>query len=237
MPTRSWFPRILLCVSVCAGLFAAEPATPAATRPPPAFPRTLYLIRHGAYDTTEQPGDESTAYGLVPLGVAQARLIAARLRGMPVTFDSLISSTLTRARQTAQVIGQSFPTLTLKTDPLLCECLPPMRNPQPDVNPADMAAAETQLNEAFAKYFIPATDRDRNDIIVAHGNVLRFWIMKALGVDTQAWLGLSIAHCSLTIIRVKPDGSCSVLAVGDTGHIAPNMLSGLVRTDPQLVVP
>ncbi len=201
--------------------------------------RTIYLVRHGAYDLSPQSGDESTVYGLTPLGIAEARLIAARLRGMPASFDTLTSSTYTRARQTADVINESLPQLKHETDPLLCECLPPTRVPQnrPDATPENFAAAEKQLDAVFARYFVPATDHDRHDIIVAHGNVIRWLVMKALAVDPKAWTGFNVAHCSLTIIQVRGDGSCKVLEVGDTGHIPPNMLSGQTKNDPQLAVP
>lgn len=59
-----------------------------------------------------------------PIGIAQARLVAARLRGMPVTFSSLVSSTMPRARQNAAFVGQSVPGLVLEATPLLCECTP-----------------------------------------------------------------------------------------------------------------
>ena len=217
------------------GLGPAASAQPAAA----AHTRTIYLIRHGAYDVSDQSGDETTAYALTPLGLAEARLIAARLRGMPVTFDSLVSSTYTRARQTADVINQSLPQLNHETTKLLCECLPPTRVPQnrPDATPENLAAAEKQLDQAFAKYFVPATDHDRHDILVCHGNVIRYFVMKALNVDSKAWTGFNIAHCSLTIIQVRSDGSCKVLEVGDTGHLPPNMLSGQTAHDPQLVAP
>ena len=233
-------PRSLFAALVFLGLVLsarAAPPVPASAGPSPAYTRTIYLIRHGAYDMT--PGDESTANGLTPLGIAEARLVAARLRGVPVEFTSLTSSTLTRARQTAQVIGQMFPSLQLQTTPLLRETLPRVRGMDlsGQAAPADLDANEAQLNQAFATYFIPAKDRDENDIIVCHGNVIRYLVMKALGVDSQAWAGLSVAHCSLTIIQVSSSGTCKVLAVGDTGHLPPNLLSGYSRTNPELVAP
>jgi hypothetical protein len=50
--------------------------------------RIIYLIRHGQYDHGDKR-DEYIGRGLVPLGIAQARLLAARLRAMPVEFTSL----------------------------------------------------------------------------------------------------------------------------------------------------
>src|SRR5262245_58234625 len=59
--------------------------------------RTLYLVRHGAYEPNPK-ADPQLGPSLTPLGIAQARLIGARLRGMPVHFDSMTSSAMTRAR-------------------------------------------------------------------------------------------------------------------------------------------
>jgi serine/threonine-protein phosphatase PGAM5 len=206
---------------------------------PAAFTRTIYLVRHGAYDT-EQKGDEDVAKGLTPLGLAQARLVAARLRGLPVTFSSFTVSPMLRARQTAAVIGQMFPQLTPQISPLLREVTP--RTWRTDImkttTPEAAAAAEAQLDQAFATFFIPAADHDSTDLLVCHGNVIRYLVTKALGVDTQSWLGMAVAHCSLTIIQVTPKGTFKVLAVGDAGHIPPNLQSGLSGApDPQLVAP
>jgi len=59
------------------------------------FTHTLYLVRHGAYDTTAR-ADPEIGPGLTPLGIAQARLVAARLRGLPVHLDSMTRSTESR---------------------------------------------------------------------------------------------------------------------------------------------
>jgi serine/threonine-protein phosphatase PGAM5 len=230
---------VLLSLSCAAVVAQGGPELPAASPVTASgFTRTIYLVRHGDYDMTPQ-GDEDVINGLTPLGLAQARLIAARLRGVPVEFSSLTSSTMTRARETAQVIGQMFPQLKLQTTPQLRECLPRTRrvDVMKGATPAELDAAETQLNRAFATWFVPAKGADQRDIIVCHGNVIRYFVMKALGVDPQAWLGLSVAHCSLTVIQVSSTGTFKVLAVGDTGHIPPNLLSGLTKTAPELTAP
>ena len=240
MPMRSsafrfTLPRILSVLAalvIALSLRAAEPAA----APAPAT-RTIYLIRHGNYDPADKKSDGGT---LTPLGIAQARLVAARLRSLPVNFTSLHASTMTRADQTARIIQQSLSQLTAQMSPLLRECTP--RSRRADLmakeKPADLDAAEAQLNQAFATYFVPARGADQHDILVCHGNVIRYLVTKALGVDTQAWLNLSLAHCSLTIIQVAPDGSFKVLAFADAGHIPPNLQSGLTaKADPQLVAP
>jgi serine/threonine-protein phosphatase PGAM5 len=198
--------------------------------------RTLYLVRHGAYESNPK-ADPAVGPGLTPLGIAQARLVAARLGGMPVHFDSITASTLARARETAVVIHETLANVPLDSSPLLSECTPPVPRPQQGEIGQEMTACANRLDTVFTQRFIPATNADRNEVLVCHGNVIRYLVMKALRQDPKAWLGMTVAHASLTIIRVQADGSMNVLGVGDVGHIPPNMLSWGTKADPQLVPP
>ena len=69
-------------------------------------------------------------------------------------------------------------------------------------------------------------------MFVCHGNVIRYLVTRALGVDSKAWLEMSVGHASITKILVKPDGSMQVISVGDVGHLPPNLLSG-TSADPE----
>ena len=192
--------------------------------------RTVYLIRHGEYDH-EDERDPDIGRALVPLGVAQARIVGARLRGLPVEITSLHSSTMTRARQTALVIGEEFPDLDLQSSRLIRECTPPTwrQDIMAEETEADLVACTEQLEEAYPLYFAPSPDADRHDVIVCHGNVIRYFVTRALKVDSMAWLGMSIGNCSLTVITINPDGSMKLLSFSDVGHLPPNLIS---RTAP-----
>jgi serine/threonine-protein phosphatase PGAM5 len=197
--------------------------------------RTLYLIRHGAY-LPDPRANPQTGPGLSTLGIAQARLIATRLRSMPVSFDTLTSSTLTRAQQTAAIVHEQIADAPLTASPLISECTPPARLELRD-SPAALAACKQQLDAAFAKFFTPAIGANRHDALVCHGNVIRYLTTKALGVDTQAWVGMSVAHTSVTIIQVLANGAFRVIAVGDAGHVPPTLQSWGDDSDPNLVAP
>jgi len=226
-----------LLVALAAMLPIVATAETVTAKPAPAFARTVYLVRHGAYDT--KAGDPEVVNGLVPLGIAQARLAGARLAGMPGAFDSLITSPMTRARETAWVINQSLPGLKLQTSPLLRECLPRTRDTEAlkGTSTEELDACEAQLDQSFQAYFQPATDHERRDLLVCHGNVIRYLVTRAMGVDPHAWLAMSVGHASLTVIRIYPQGGMQVLAVGDVGHIPPNMQSGTGAENPELIVP
>lgn len=66
----------------------------------------------------------------------------------------------------------------------------------------------------------------------APGTSKRLMSSAALGVDTSAWLEMSVHNASLTVIRVEADGRFKVLAVGDSGHLPPMMHTGATG-DPE----
>lgn len=203
--------------------------------------RTIYLIRHGDYNQTDEV-DEFTGNELTPLGIAQARLLSARLKSIQVKFTSLSSSIMTRARQTAMIINEEFPDLELKQNELISECTPPTwrKDVMAESDSSELAECVANIEKSFKEYFIPSPDEnDRNDIIVCHGNVIRYFITKVLNVDTMSWLQMSITNCSLTIIRIKPDGSMKLDAFSDYGHIPENMrtFTGGKNDSKELVVP
>jgi len=202
--------------------------------------RTVYLIRHGEYDQADT-SDSDVGKKLTPLGIAQARLVSARLKGMPVEFTLLTSSTMTRARETAMVINEDFPELKLQQSTLIRECTPPTwrKNVVANETESDLNMCVKNIEQAFKEYFIPSPDvGDRNDIIVCHGNVIRYFVTKVLKADPMSWLQMSIGNCSLTIIRIFPDGSMKLAAYSDMGHIPPNMQTetGADNSSKELII-
>lgn len=61
------------------------------------------------------------------------------------------------------------------------------------------------------------------DIIVAHGNIIRFWVCKALGLPAASWLRFSVYNCSLTWLEVHHDGAMTLRMLGDVGHLPVQM--------------
>jgi len=237
-------PQILFLILFCVIVASAANAQTPPSSPPPTPPanhtvRTLYMIRHGAYDTADERPD-SVGKALTPIGIAQIRLVAARLRGMPVRFTSIRSSRFTRARESARVLAADFPDLVVRPTALLNECTPPTwrADVMADEDPADVVACTAQLEAAWKEFTTaPAAGSESNDILVCHGNVIRWFVTKALRVDTMAWLQMGLANASLTTIQVRADGTARVLGYADMGHLPPNMQTGLDRTTRELTVP
>ena len=216
---------LLLVLSAPVPVRAAETTAPAA--------RTIVLVRHGNY--VEDPAaDERIGPGLSPLGVAQAHLVGARLAGLPTRFDAMLVSPMQRARDTAAIIGSDFPGQHFEVVDDLAECTPPTRRTQAMAGekPADITACKARLDRVFAHYFRPVTGHEQNVLLVCHGNVIRYLVTRALGVDTTAWLEMSVGHASITRIRIEADGRFKVLAVGDVGHLPRNLQTGATG-DPE----
>ena len=216
--------RKFLCALMwaMAGLAQAAPAAPAA-----AMARTIVLVRHGHY----VPGPSANpdlGPGLSPVGVAQARLAGARLAAMPAGFDALFVSPLQRARDTAATISGDFPGRKFAVVNDLAECTPPASDAgiTSRETPADLAACQAQLERDFARFFRPAQGKEQTEMLVCHGNVIRYLVTRALGVDTKSWFKMSVGHASITTIRIEADGRIKVIAVGDVGHLPHNFLTG-----------
>ena len=229
-PSRSWprglFPyaahlaaRVVPCVLLGLGLLAAAGARAAdAPQPGPGI-HYLYLIRHGAYDH-DASADDRRGNGLNALGHLQARLLGDRLARLPVRLTSLVSSDFTRARETADEIGRVLG-MTPERDSLLHECTPTseraelLRNRTREV----VALCDSNLAAAWAKYARPSPEADARDVLVCHGNVIRWFVSRALGSDTGRWAAMEIANASLTVIAVRADGSTRLVLFSDVGHL------------------
>jgi serine/threonine-protein phosphatase PGAM5 len=186
--------------------------------------RTIVLIRHGEYEH-DPDCDEDVGCGLVALGRQQARLAADRLKAMPVTFTSIQASAMTRARQTGEIIASRFPELELTIHRDIRECTPRTRREDimADLQPGEAAECEANLAAAWDRIFVPAQGQNEYDIVVCHGNVIRWFVTRVLEVDPLAWLQMSIANCSLTVVQVRADGSKKLIAFADSGHLPYSM--------------
>jgi len=213
--------RSLLVIAVCS--FAggnARAADPPRGNPPGKGVRTIILVRHGLYDPDDTQ-DPDVGLGLNDEGRAQAQATAQRFASYPLHVDALHTSTMTRARQTAEILA---PALKLKPQPsrLIRECTPATE--RGDImareKPGDPEACRDTLEMAWKRFFRPSPERDSTEVLVCHGNVIRWFTARAIGLEDAKWLRMALGNCSLTTIRVRPDGTTQLMQFGDVGHLS-----------------
>jgi len=179
--------------------------------------RTLVLLRHGQYNEAS----------LTPLGRRQAERAATRIARLPIT--AIHCSTLTRAVETAEIVAKRLRGHTPRRARLLRECLPstpPSLRKRGLAIPAPVRRAATlQVEGAYRRYFKRATGGAKCDLIVCHGNVIRYLTFRALGQRGEGWWNFGTSHCGITVVRILPDGRIKVDAYNDIGHLPRGMVT------------
>ena len=182
--------------------------------------RTLYLIRHAQHDRANPNSDEMEG-ALTPAGEMQADWTARRLQGLPV--QAIFSSDLRRAQQTASFLARSFPNLRVHTDRDLRECVPVIPPLQADhftdLDPGDVTRQFNQAERAFARYFHRADSRDEQEILVTHGNLLRYFVCRSLDLPAERWTRLEIYNCGITEFTIESNGRTQLVSHNDSGHL------------------
>ena len=90
------------------------------------------------------------------------------------------------------------------------------------VTPAQFARMKRRADAAYARLFKPARGADRHELVISHGNLLRYLLLRALGVDTAQWAALDLLNCSVSVVVCEPRRMW-VAAIGDAGHLPPRL--------------
>ena len=64
-----------------------------------------------------------------------------------------------------------------------------------------------------------ADEEETYDLVVCHGNVIRYSMCRALQLPPNYWLRLATYNCGLTHFQIRATGSVSLFGFGDIGHL------------------
>ena len=78
----------------------------------------LYILRHGEAAEHGDPRYKENTRPLTPKGIQRTKQLAHALREMEVAFDRILSSPLTRAKQTAEIVARGMEKPVELTDAL-----------------------------------------------------------------------------------------------------------------------
>jgi serine/threonine-protein phosphatase PGAM5 len=183
----------------------------------------LHLVRHGQYVIDKTKDD----FGfLSELGQRQSEFLADKLLELPVRF--IFSSDHARALETAKIIRSRFPEHEVKETHMLSEGIPWYPNRvrrERGLSWWTLRAHRQRMDVAFAQFFRADADmeNDAHDLLISHGNVIRYFVCKALDIDYRRWTRFEIPNCSICTIRVDTAGVMKLVRFGEIGHI-PNDL-------------
>lgn len=191
--------------------------------------RTLYLIRHGAYDCAD-PRPPAVGKGLVEKGIRQAQWNGRRRARLGISFDRCHGSALVRARETAAILLAQLPPLGVRHTKALRECLYPPHHARPAAgndNPSLRRLRKKSMAHvlnAHRRFFLPARGKDKHELLVCHGNLIRCLVNMVLGLKPPSWVGMGANHCGITVVEVHPNGCQILVAHNDLGHLPPHLV-------------
>jgi len=211
----------------------------------PKAKRTIILVRHGQYNL--KATQDSERY-LTELGTEQADITGHRISELvkhmklktpkdengnqtPLTVN-FVKSTMTRATQTANIILKHFPEVTEhQSCDLIREgapCPPDPPFPEWDPTPSDFFIEGSRIEAAFRKYIHRANveqENDSVDVLVCHGNVIRYFVCRGLQFPAEAWLRFAVHNGSITVMTINKKGDVIVTALGESGHLPVDKLT------------
>ena len=171
----------------------------------------LILVRHGK---AEGEGDAP----LSTLGIDQAKATAKKLATLPIT--KAYSSNYIRALGTYEEYKKHHPEVPLKINSDLKEIYrfivggPIKEGTRSDRVEEDTARAEKAFNEMLRN--------DDNNIIAvfSHGNMIRYFLSKALNVDPKCmWNGVILNCGSISVIQIK-DNKINIKQMNSIDHLS-----------------
>ncbi len=170
----------------------------------------LILVRHGK---AEGEGDAP----LSSLGIEQAKATATKLSTIPIT--KVYSSNYARALGTYEEYKKYHPGVSLTINQDLKEIYrfivggPAKEGTRPNRVEEDTARAEKAFDE------ILKNNIDDVIVVFSHGNIMRYFLAKALNVNPKCmWDGVTLNCGSISVIQIK-DNKINVKLINSIDHL------------------
>ena len=180
----------------------------------------IILVRHGQYDTRSKR-DELRV--LTPLGRDQAEAVGRHLRmlldnQLIYPIDTIYFSTKARASETYSLLYPYLPEMPLHRRmpcSMLREGCVFRAVPEPNWGSHGLPRAEQYLRDgsrveaAFKNYIQRAPvdcEKSYSSLLVCHGNVIRYFVCRALQLPPTAWARFKLPHTGIVILNVHHNG-------------------------------
>ena len=158
-----------------------------------------------------------------------ARLIREQL--LPLAKDLPVCKWSGKQTDVDQAAGGDAAMLPLHVDSMLREgapCWPEGYSGGWQPAPHEFHEEAARIEAAFRKHIHrapPSQEHDSVTILVCHGNVIRYFLMRALQLPPGAWLRCSVYNGCVTRLSIRDTGSVSVRSVGEALGQDANMVT------------
>ncbi|MBP2707035.1 bifunctional RNase H/acid phosphatase [Microbispora sp. RL4-1S] len=201
---------------------------------------SLLLLRHGETPLSVDKrfsglGDPS----LTSAGLAQAEAAAARLTGKPYDIEVIVSSPLTRARQTAEAVAASTGVPVLVEEDLRetdfgaweGHTFAEIQRRWPDelaawladpgvAPPGGESFADTERRVERARDRLLRAHEGRSVVVVSHVTPIKLLVRLALGAPVQSLYRMHLDLACLSAVDYYADGPAVLRLLNDTSHLA-----------------
>ncbi|WP_020116018.1 bifunctional RNase H/acid phosphatase [Streptomyces canus] len=206
-------------------------------------PATFVLLRHGETPLTPQKrfsGSGGTDPSLSDIGREQARRAAEALaeRG---TIQHILTSPLTRTRQTAQAVADRLGLEVTVEDGLIetdfgawegltfgevRERYPDdlttwLSDPEAEPTGGGESFAATATRIAATRDKLVAAYAGRTVLLVTHVTPIKTFVRLALGAPPESLFRMELSAASMSVVAYYADGNASVRLLNDTSHLRP----------------
>ncbi|MBA2555002.1 MAG: hypothetical protein H0V10_15195 [Geodermatophilaceae bacterium] len=60
-------------------------------------------------------------------------------------------------------------------------------------------------------------------LLISHGNLINWFVTRALGAPPGSWMTLLDYHCGLSVLLLRSDRPAVLVAYNDVGHLPPDL--------------
>jgi serine/threonine-protein phosphatase PGAM5 len=159
---------------------------------------------------------------LLHTGWEQAEYLARHLH-QHENITSIYTSTMRRALTTAHLIASSLPHAPFKKDKMLVESLFYIPKGAEafygNVSTGALASHRVRVAYAYQRYTRPALEQDEHDLVVCHGNVIRYFLVRAKRQPIETWAQCEIYHASVTRLEIDEASQIKVVYQSNVDHL------------------
>lgn len=193
--------------------------------------RHVVFVRHAQPEAGDSEGGSKH---LTRKGMHQAELTGQRLQALFGSVGAIYHSGSGEAEATVKVLrGYMGKDCVVRESALFAEGLPTIPSPRPAalgvVSDEELLCDSSRAEGAFRALMWRPTgecpEKASVEVVVGHGNVIRYLTCRAVQLPPTAWSRLAAYHCAVTWLDLDCEGDVMLREFGGVGHLPPELVT------------